>query len=673
MAVTVIACIALTAANGTQEVSAGASTSGWYVSTVPATGGDDILLGSSCPNALQCFATGVTIFNINATSTYAPLVERWNGSSWAKSSAPVPAGQGGGIFDVSCLNGTNCWGVGTVINETEGTGNPSGTLIEHWDGTAWSIVPSPNPSDANVAGALLQSVSCASPSSCVAVGYASDANGRNLNDLIEQWNGSSWSISPGAPTGQPFGQLTRVDCLSANDCWAVGNAGPVPQNPNFLPIFPGAVGDQGLIEHWNGSAWSVVESATQSSPNGGYLYGLTCLNDTDCWASGATTDASGQASGVLVEHWNGSSWADISSTVPEPQASTGAILSSISCLTASACWAVGSYGTFGGGGGSGFQPQGFIENWNGSSWSVEPSPNVTALSFLNSVSCLPSVGCAAVGGSATALQNDPGLRPYIEQMTFPPGSSQGYALGAQDGGVFAYGATAFAGSMGGQHLNAPVVGIAPTPDGQGYWLVASDGGVFAFGDARFYGSMGGQPLNRPVVGIAPTPDGRGYWLVASDGGVFSFGDARFHGSMGRQRLNAPVVGIATSDIGGYWLVGSDGGIFSFGGAGFFGSAGSLHLAAPVSGMAATPNGQGYWLVARDGGVFTYGNATYLGSVPGQGISGQPAVVGMAGTPSGSGYWLAGANGAVYSYGDASFLGTPNGGRLVAPVVGISVP
>ncbi len=55
------------------------------------------------------------------------------------------------------------------------------------------------------------------------------------------------------------------------------------------------------------------------------------------------------------------------------------------------------------------------------------------------------------------------------------------------------------------HLNAPIVGMAPTADGRGYWNVASDGGLFAFGDAAFYGSMGGHPLNRPVVGMAATP------------------------------------------------------------------------------------------------------------------------------------------------------------------------
>ena len=55
-----------------------------------------------------------------------------------------------------------------------------------------------------------------------------------------------------------------------------------------------------------------------------------------------------------------------------------------------------------------------------------------------------------------------------------------------------FGTSTFFGSLAGQHLNEPIVGIAPTPDGGGYWLVASDGGVFSFGDAHFYGSMGGN-------------------------------------------------------------------------------------------------------------------------------------------------------------------------------------
>jgi ribosomal protein L24E len=116
-------------------------------------------------------------------------------------------------------------------------------------------------------------------------------------------------------------------------------------------------------------------------------------------------------------------------------------------------------------------------------------------------------------------------------------------LVATDGGVFTLNGAPYFGSMGGKHLNQPIVGMASTPDGGGYWLVAKDGGIFSFGDAKFYGSTGGIKLNQPIVGMVATPDGAGYWLVARDGGIFAFGDAKFQGSMGAIPLNKPVVGI----------------------------------------------------------------------------------------------------------------------------------
>ena len=52
------------------------------------------------------------------------------------------------------------------------------------------------------------------------------------------------------------------------------------------------------------------------------------------------------------------------------------------------------------------------------------------------------------------------------------------------------------------HLNAPVVAMTARANGLGYWLVASDGGVFAYGSAPFLGSIGGSHLNKPVVAAA---------------------------------------------------------------------------------------------------------------------------------------------------------------------------
>lgn len=198
--------------------------------------------------------------------------------------------------------------------------------------------------------------------------------------------------------------------------------------------------------------------------------------------------------------------------------------------------------------------------------------------------------------------------------------------------------------MGGTRLNAPVVGIAATPDGRGYWMVASDGGIFAFGDAGFSGSMGGRPLGAPIVGIAADPAGGGYWEVAADGGIFAFGAAGFYGSMGGHAINSPVVGMAAAPDGaGYLLVGSDGGIFNFGSAQFLGSEGGQSLPAAIVGIAASANGNGYWEAARNGQVYTFG-VPNLGSATS--VPGSPPAVAIAADGS-DGYWLLegeGANG-----------------------------
>jgi hypothetical protein len=246
-----------------------------------------------------------------------------------------------------------------------------------------------------------------------------------------------------------------------------------------------------------------------------------------------------------------------------------------------------------------------------------------------------------------------------------------YAV-ASDGGVFSFGGLPFWGSMGGHHLDRPMVGIAPVADqsgatGDGYWTVASDGGVFSFGDAAFHGSMGGRPLNAPMVGMAADPATGGYWTVASDGGVFSF-DAPFFGSLGGVHLNKPVIAMAaTPDGRGYWLFASDGGVFTFGDAGFFGSAGRLTLVRPVVGAVPTPDGRGYWLVAADGGIFAYGDAPFEGSLGGHAL--EHPIVSMTAADQ-NGYWLTDSNGAVTAFGDAGYFGSAPQ-HLVAPVVSMA--
>jgi len=249
-----------------------------------------------------------------------------------------------------------------------------------------------------------------------------------------------------------------------------------------------------------------------------------------------------------------------------------------------------------------------------------------------------------IGATFAAADGPPQAFTVAASCQGVVGGTGGYWLAGSDGQIYPFGSATNDGSPAGAGvtLAAPIVGITATPDCQGYWLVASDGGIFAFGDAHFFGSMGGRHLDAPVVGMATTPEG-GYYEVASDGGIFAFGPgAGFHGSMGGRRLNQPVVGMATTPEGGYYEVASDGGIFAFS-APYHGSTGCLRLDQPIRAMVVSPDvttvGRGgvctgsgspapggYQFVARDGGVFSFGNTTFAGSLGGTGIV---DVVGMA--------------------------------------------
>ena len=311
------------------------------------------------------------------------------------------------------------------------------------------------------------------------------------------------------------------------------------------------------------------------------------------------------------------------------------------------------------------QQYGLILADNGSNWYFGGTADENwPIALVNELKQVPASAFEAVDESSLMVDPNSGQARQLGAAV-NCGSGPGYRTVAADGGIFSF-CQPFLGSMGGQHLNAPMVGMAETPGG-GYWEVASDGGIFSYGNAAFYGSTGSIRLNKPIVGMASTPDGGGYWLAASDGGIFSYGDAHFFGSAGSTHLNKPIVGMApTPDGGGYWLVASDGGIFSYGDAHFFGSAAGSRSTSPSWGWPRAPDGAGYWLVASDGGIFNYGDAVFNGSA-GSIVLNKP-IVGMSATPDGGGYWLVASDGGIFNYGDAVFNGSTGGLALDAPIV-----
>ena len=257
-------------------------------------------------------------------------------------------------------------------------------------------------------------------------------------------------------------------------------------------------------------------------------------------------------------------------------------------------------------------------------------------------------------------------------VTLPNTSPQGYVLGGQDGGAFAFG-TGFFGSAPGTAEILPYSAIASTPGGHGYYLVNGTGRVVGFGpNAKSFGDASGLILAKPIVGAASAPGGDGYWLAGGDGGVFGYGPgAPFFGSAAPFHLAKPIVGIAPAPNGqGYVLAGADGGAFAFGSENFHGSLPGIHLAGAIVGIAVDPVTGGYWMVGSDGGVFSF-DAPFFGSAAPFHLA-QP-IVGIAAAPHGDGYYLVGKDGGVFAFGPGShFQGSATPFHLAKPIDGMSL-
>jgi hypothetical protein len=336
---------------------------GWSIVHSPnRSPGNNELLGVSCVSAWACTAVGD--FTISPAGTTTTLIESWNGTRWKLVPSPNPVGPDNELHGVSCVSASACTAVGLSV----GSNGATSTLIESWNGTKWSIVPSPN---LNGFGALY-GVSCVSATACTAVGGGASSSDFFVT-LIESWNGSAWSIVPSPSPGTITNEFLGVSCVSASACTAVGDygyrSGPV----------------RTLIESWNGTTWSVAPSPNRAEVNS-FLFGVSCVSPTACTAVGTRTPSAGAK--TVIDSWNGTTW----SLVPSPNvALADNELTAVSCLSARACTAVGEHD-------NGYIYRTLIESWNGTKWSMVSSPNLGVdTNLLYGVSCRPKTGCTAAG------------------------------------------------------------------------------------------------------------------------------------------------------------------------------------------------------------------------------------------------------------------------------------
>jgi hypothetical protein len=280
------------------------------------------------------------------------------------------------LSGVAADTASDVWAVGQV-----GGGQ---TLIEHWNGSSWSTVTSPNPGSED----QLNSVAVVSASDVWAVGQYVNVNSGAFQTLIEHWNGSIWSKVTSPNPGSAHNQLNSVAVVSANDIWAVGLYG----NGNS-----GAL--QTLAEHYDGTSWSKVTIPNPGSGDNA-LTGVAAVSTHDVWAVGYSTVGMGNG-GAFIDHWNGSSW----STMTSPNYGSGdSVLSGVAAVSTHEVWAVGSYSASTGPNAG--VNKSLIELWNGTSWSIVPSPIAVEDNVLLGVAdALPFTDVWAVGWSS----DGPGL------------------------------------------------------------------------------------------------------------------------------------------------------------------------------------------------------------------------------------------------------------------------
>jgi hypothetical protein len=209
-------------------------------------------------------------------------VLHFNGQAWSVVSAPSPAFDSS-LRAVAALAPNNVWAVGSA------NAGPTQTLIEHFDGTNWSVVPSPNAGGTSTfANNALGGVAAISANDIWAVGTFTDPTTDIGRTLTEHFNGTSWSIiaSPNPTTGQ--NSLNGVTALSTGTIVAVGFSIDGSGDTNGLILQNGANPGAAALRtatatdpvRTPGVAASTVQPAS-TTPATGALDGFFALQSSD--------------------------------------------------------------------------------------------------------------------------------------------------------------------------------------------------------------------------------------------------------------------------------------------------------------------------------------------------------------------------------------------------------
>jgi hypothetical protein len=333
----------------------------WLIVSTPEPSGakSSSLLGASCYTSISnCAAVGSYT---NSAGVLVTLAKESFGTNWSVLPTPNPSGATSSqLADVSCTN--VCMAVGDSTS-----GSTVSTLAEQRGFGPWTITPTPNPVGSTIS--RLRGVACLSSKECTAVGYASSGSG-GYSTLIEHWDGSNWAIVP-SPNVEGVSQsyLNDVFCLSAGDCWAVGasqGGKPVAAlamhwngtawSINSPPGLANSLLDVActsssscvaaaggfLVARWNGSTWSQESLPAPEGAKAGVANGISCTSASACVLVGSYTTSAPYKVSPLAERWNGSTWSVQTTSYPPGEVEEPKFVGT-ACTSATACTAVGNY------------------------------------------------------------------------------------------------------------------------------------------------------------------------------------------------------------------------------------------------------------------------------------------------------------------------------------------
>ncbi|HYS39249.1 MAG TPA: hypothetical protein VEO01_26840, partial [Pseudonocardiaceae bacterium] len=232
-------------------------------------------------------------------------IEAWDGAAWHVVATPALDTQRDYLTSATALSADDVWAVG----ERQDHAGLFSTLVEHFDGHRWTVVPSPNP---GAAGDHLYGVAAASADDVWAVGQRSD------KPLVEHWDGRRWTV-----VGVPGVGVLDAVAVQGNDVWAVGQTDDAAHQAHPLVL------------RRVGTDWTAAIPAGIGAPFSN-VTGVAVAGGT-AWLAGTYFNTATGLQHTLIARNDGTGWR----AVAAPDPGTGDKVLGAIAATGGDLWAVG--------------------------------------------------------------------------------------------------------------------------------------------------------------------------------------------------------------------------------------------------------------------------------------------------------------------------------------------